>query len=371
MLNAMTLLNVGDIIVGENAEPFFTHVAPVLSAGDMVVGQLEVPYTTRDAKSTEFERDPVFLQPLITSGLDLVTLAGNHLMDSGLNGFHDTIQWLKEQDLPYVGAGPNIEEARKPFIMEKNGTKIGYLNYNCVGPSTTWASSMKPGCAYIDVITHYELDHPTPGGPPTIYTWAKPESITAMKEDIERLRSKCDVLVVAFHKGLGHIPAKLADYEREVSHKAIEFGADLVIGHHAHILKGIEFYKGKPIFHGLCNFITYVKVTTLRAGKNPEQWAKRRKELFGFEPDPAYPTYPFHPDALMSIIAKCEIEDGKIQRVKCIPLLMNQQGHPVVLGADEQGQQVMDYLMKITEQENLVAHFSWDGDEILIQEKRC
>src|SRR5690349_20893321 len=97
------------------------------------------------------------------------------------------------------------------------------------------------------------------------------------------------------HKGVGHTPAALAMYERPVARAAIDAGAHAVFGHHAHIMRGIEIHRGRPIFHGLGNFVTVTRALT-PDGDNAERaaWAKRRVELYGFSPDPAMPYYPFH-----------------------------------------------------------------------------
>jgi poly-gamma-glutamate synthesis protein (capsule biosynthesis protein) len=140
----------------------------------------------------------------------------------------------------------------------------------------------------------------------------------------------------------------------------------LIISHHAHILKGIERYKGKTIFHGLGNFVAVTRALTPTPGQDSQQWAIRRKELFGFVPDPEYPTYPFHPEAKQTIIAKCTISGGKITRVSYLPCLINKEGQPIILRNEPAGQQVFDYMAKITNEAGLNAKYDWAGDEIII-----
>lgn len=362
----LNLLAVGDIILGANAEPFFEFVTPVLQQADVVLGQLEVPYTTRDRHAVEWGRVPSNLSPLLSAGFDVVTLASNHFLDAGEEGVEDTLAWLRTNNIGYTGGGMDITEARRPVIIKRDDTRFGFLNYNCVGPKEVWATSEKPGCAYVHVITHYELDHATPGGPPNIYTWAESKTLGAMADDIRNLRAICDVLVVALHKGIAHTPAKLVEYEHQVSYAAIDAGADLVVGHHAHILKGIEIYKGKAIFHGLCNFVAWLPLLAPKPNQDALSWAKRRRELFGFEPDPEYPTYPFHPEAKYTLIAKCAVENGKVAQVSYIPCLVNKQGQPEVLKHDARGQEVFDYVDKITRAADLNARFEWQEDEVLV-----
>jgi poly-gamma-glutamate synthesis protein (capsule biosynthesis protein) len=155
-------------------------------------------------------------------------------------------------------------------------------------------------------------------------------------------------------------------YEQPVCHTAIDAGADLILGCHAHILKGVEIYKGKVIFHGLGNFITVTKVLTEAPNWNLAQWIERRKKLFGFEPDPEYPNYPFHPEAKQTIIAKFIIEEKKIARVSYIPCRVNKKGQPEVLKNDERTRQVFEYIEGITREAGLNARFEWDGEEAIV-----
>ncbi len=359
-----TFLAVGDVILGPNPEYYFAPSKAILKKADVLLGQLEVPYTDRDPGALEQGRSPAVLSSLVDSGFHIVSLAGNHLWDSGIAGIEDTLNWLKKHDIASVGAGLDLAEARRPVILRRAGTRYGFLDYNCVGPRETSASAVRPGCAFVNIITHYELDHATPGGPPAIYTWAETESLNAMLEDIQQLRPLCDILIVSFHKGLGHTPTRLADYEKQVSRAAIDAGADIITSHHAHILHGIDIYKGKPIYHGLGNFVTWVPGLRAKPGADPHSWQVRRKELFGFEPDPEYPTYPFHPEAIYTIIAKCVIESGKLARAGCIPCIVNKQGQPEIVKNDAQGKRVFDYLVKITRGAGLNARYRWEGDEI-------
>jgi poly-gamma-glutamate synthesis protein (capsule biosynthesis protein) len=190
-----------------------------------------------------------------------------------------------------------------------------------------------------------------------------------MKNEIAALRPQCDVLVVSFHMGLGHTPIKIAAYEKEISYAAIDSGADLIIGHHAHILKGIEIYKGKPIYYGLCNFATSVPGLAPKANNDPDSWVQKRMEVFGFAPDPRYPTYPFHPEAIFTIIAKCIIENKKIVRASYLPCIINTKAQPQVLKNNRRGQRMFNYMEKISKGAKLNVRFEWDGDEVLVLEK--
>jgi len=346
-----SLMMVGDLVLDEPDPDFFFDAArEVLHSADLLVGHVETPYTLRGQELQSDipaeAADPAKLAALARAGFHGASLAGNHVFDRGAEGIEDTVGGLRENGIVAFGAGPNLAAARAPAILEKDGKRFGFLSYNCVGPKDSWASPSKAGCAYVHVLSHYEQEGANPGGPPLIYTFATPASLEAMQADIEALRAQVDVVVVALHKGLVHTPAQLAMYERPVARAAIEAGADIVVGHHPHISRGIEFYKGKPIFHGLGNFVTVTRALNVEKNAHPARlaWAERRRKLFGFTPDPECECYPFHPESRNTMIADIRVrEDGSIS-AGLRPVWIRASGQPEVLGDCERGRAVVDYI---------------------------
>ncbi|MBI2958644.1 MAG: CapA family protein [Chloroflexi bacterium] len=369
--NRLKVLAVGDLILGmPDPESYFRYSQPILKSGDVVIGQGEVPYTRstfRTRPTVISAPDPDNMRGLTFAGFNIITLAGNLIWNYGLPGIQDTVEWLHDHGISTTGAGMNIDEARRPILVERHGIRVGVLDYNCVGPREAWASPEKAGCAYISILTHYEPSFPTPGGPSTVFTLAEPRSLESALDDIRHLRPLCDVLIVALHKGITNTPVTLADYDRQVSHAAVDAGADLILGHHAHILKGIEVYRGKVIFHGLGNFVTVVPRMPRRPGEPLDTWALASRQLYHFEHDPEYPTFPFHPEARKTIIARCIVEDGRISQVGYVPCLINTSGQPEVLGHDARGQQVFDYVDRITREAGLNGEFEWEDNEVAIR----
>ncbi len=366
--STLRLMLAGDLILDEpEPDSFFDLARSTLREADVLIGHVEVPHTRRGRENTSDvpapPSDPDNLAALKRAGFHVATLAGNHIFDAGPAGVEDTLAALRQLDIVTAGAGMHLADARKPAVVTRRELKVGTLSYNCVGPKDSWADEKKAGCAYVQIITHYELDHATPGGPPRIYTFAEPESTEAMLSDIERLRPEVDVLVVALHKGIGHTPAVLAMYERPLAKAAIDAGADIVVGHHAHILRGIEVYKGRPIYHGLGNFVTVTRALNIEANPSPRrvEWARRRRELFGFEPDPDYPAYPFHPEARNAMIAVCEIGAKGIRKAGFVPCRVNPKGQPEICGNDNRGRAVASYVEQITRKASLETGFEWDG----------
>ncbi|MCU1519426.1 MAG: capsule biosynthesis protein CapA [Pseudarthrobacter sp.] len=189
-----------------------------------------------------------------------------------------------------------------------------------------------------------------------------------MQDDIRVLKAEVDLVVVALHKGIGHTPAVLADYEVPLSHAAVDAGADVVIGHHAHIMRGIELYRGVPIFHGLGNFVTVTQA--LNAGGESaerEEWAARRVKMFGFAPDPAMPTYPFHPESRNTAIATCTFDGGRLVSAGFVPCWIDDDARPVPHGRTETGERVLDYISDISRRAGFPTTFTWDGEQVLVQ----
>jgi poly-gamma-glutamate synthesis protein (capsule biosynthesis protein) len=333
------------------------------------VGHVEVPFTLeRDGTPNvpREARDPAKLSALLRAGVRVASLAANHVYDEGRAGVQDTLEGLRAQGIQPFGAGLNLEEARRPAYLECHGLRLGFLSYNCVGTGESWAGPRKAGGAYVHVLTHYQLDHATPGGTPTVFTGAEAETLEAMQADIARTRAECDFVSVSLHKGTVHTPALVMPYEKQIARAAVDAGADLVISHHAHLARGIELYKGKPIYHGLGNFVTVTHALSPQGISDPNDWAMRRLKLFGFVPDPETPEYPFHPESRNTLLAKCVIDAGGRVEPRLLPVQINRRSQPEIVGRDGGGEAVLAYVERITREAGFAARFGWDGDEVLV-----
>lgn len=374
MPSDITVLAVGDLIVDQpDPDSFFAPSAATLAGADLVIGQLEIPHsTTTNVASVDVPAtpgNPDHIAAIARAGFDVLTLAGNHIDDAGRPGIEDTVRLSMDAGMATVGAGANLHDARMPAIVERGGHRIGVLSYNCVGPRESWATSRKAGAAYVSILTHYEPIGANPGGPPSIYTMPEAESLAAMVRDIEVLSADVDVVIVALHKGLVHVPVELAAYEKVVAHAAIDAGADMVVGHHAHILRGVEVYRGRPIFHGLGNFVTVTTALTsgVTNAAEREAWALRRRKLFGFEPDPSMPaTYAFHPESRNSAIAVLRISGDGAFSSELVPCWIDESARPVPLADDDAGRRVADYISRITAEEGFDTAFEWVDGRLVI-----
>lgn len=236
------LVFAGDILldgfVGSQIDRFgneypFRKVAPILKKADMAFANLETPVSIRGKaaeKTFAFRSKPDTLKGLVYAGIDGVTIANNHILDYGPQAMLDTITHLNRQKIGYTGAGRTVDEAFKPYVQQINGKKIAVLGVSRVLPHNSWiAGKNHPGAA-------------------SAYT---PEP---MLSHIKKSAKTNDYTIVYIHWN-----QEFADNPEEESRKLakrmIDAGADIIIGSHSHTLMGIEYYKNKPIYYSLGNFV--------------------------------------------------------------------------------------------------------------------
>ena len=346
----------GDVILdAEQPDHWLSGIAACLCEADITIGHLEVPHTYATFEDTSDVpapgADPEHIAALQRAGFTAMTLAGNHIMDCGEQGIADTLAGLDASGIAHCGAGANLALARRPLVLECKERRVGVLSYNCVGPESCWAALNKPGCAFLPVAT----GDGAAVSPQRELLSPEPEALAILKEDIEALCAQVELVIVALHKGIVHTPAVIAPYERVLAHTAIDAGADVVIGHHAHIIRGIEFYHGKPVFHGLGNGCVVTHALDPRQNHTARaQWARRRKQQYGFEPDPDYFLAPFHPEAVNSFLARLLWhEDGRLE-AGILPVHVEAPGRPRAADAGEAAR-ICSYLQDITREAGLPA----------------
>ncbi len=360
---------VGDVCVNrENPKEIFALVQPKLSEADILFGQLETNISDRGVPAVQagipLRASPSSIAAYTFAGFDVMSFANNHTLDWNVDAMMDTIEIVRENGIKVIGAGKSIGEAREPAILISKGTKVGFLAYNCIVPAGYGASETKPGCAAVRVSTFYEAKEFQPGAPCRIVTITNRQDQAAIVSDIQRLRSQVDVLAVSIHWGIHFMPATLAMYERDLARVMIDAGADIILGHHAHILKGIEVYKGKAIFYSLCNFAFDLPYSAM--AKNPR--AKENQETHHWKLDPAYPTYAFPADSRKTIMASCTIANKGIERVSYVPAMVNQLGQPEFLPlSDRRSAEVFKYMEWLCEDQELKTGFGYEADEAVIK----
>jgi poly-gamma-glutamate capsule biosynthesis protein CapA/YwtB (metallophosphatase superfamily) len=368
-----SIFAIGDVAVNrDQPDSIFELVNADIQKADFAFAQIEAIYAKSgevnvSGTSSPLRGDPENVAAIGRAGFNLASFASNHCMDYGISAFKETIQHFKNvPGMNVFGAGENLAEARKPVIVEHNGNKIGWLAYCSILPIRYWADIDRPGCAPARARTIYEtLEPDQPGTPPRILTYPHDEDLANMMSDIKSLKEKVDVVIVSMHWGLHFKEGELATYETKYAKLAIDAGADVILGHHQHILKPVEIYKGKPIFYGLANFAfdMYYQPGEL---EKPERIERRQRLHPGWTHDPSYPTFPFPVDSRKGMAVFLDIEDRKVSRVRWQPTMINQKSQPRLLKATEpEFNEVLAYMKKITIAQKIPTQFKVDGDFII------
>jgi poly-gamma-glutamate synthesis protein (capsule biosynthesis protein) len=238
----VTLAAVGDILLARHvAEAMAAHHDPnypflgmhdLLRAADVAFGNLEGPITSGAAvKSKEmvFRADPGVERALKDAGFAVLSVANNHTPDHGAKGITDTLSALKAVGIEAVGLGADSDEAARPVILTRNGLRIAFLAYNdpSVVPRRYGAGAHHPGTNLADA--------------------------DKVRRDVAAVRSAADVVIVSMHHGWEYRQSN--PYQAKFARAAIDAGADLVIGHHPHVVQRVEQYRGKYIVYSLGNFV--------------------------------------------------------------------------------------------------------------------
>ena len=235
------LTAVGDILIANAPESLekenypgyiFAGIAQFLDGADVVAGNLEGPLAAFGLPMENkycIHSSSIAAEGLKVAGFDLLFLANNHILDYGEESLVETTRLLDNSGLLFTGAGKNIACAREPALIEMKGVKLGFLAY-----------------AWVEVTEATAATHRSAGVAPMEYR--------LIKEDILKLKKKVDSVIISLHWGFCeyHLP-----YPRhiELAHKLIDAGADVIIGHHPHVLQGIEEYSNGLIAYSIGNLV--------------------------------------------------------------------------------------------------------------------
>lgn len=202
-----------------------------MQAADLFCVNSEFAFTeggeALEGKAYTFRSKPSNVSIYQTMGVDLVTLANNHIYDFGPEGLTDTLATLDGAGIAHVGAGENLAEASEPYYTEIQGKTIGFVDACCAEkirytPEATEDSS--------GVLLCYETD----------------KFVAAIQE----AKANADYVIALVHWGTDYV-YEASEEQRSTAQEYIDAGADVVIGAHSHCLQGIEYYNGKPIFYSL------------------------------------------------------------------------------------------------------------------------
>lgn len=245
--DSMTILFSGDVLLSDHVLNAYSRaggISGVLDQGylsaiqsaDYFAVNEEFPFSSRGTQAADkqytFRLAPEKVSMFKEMGIDAVTLANNHALDYGTDALLDTCEVLDGAGILHTGAGKNLDEAKQPVVFVKNGQRVALIGATRVIPEAGWAATNgHPG-----MLSSYEV------------------SVEPLLSQIAECHAAGDKVVVLIHWGIERDETP-QEYQRVLAKRYIDAGADLVIGSHPHVLQGIEYYKGKPIFYSLGNFV--------------------------------------------------------------------------------------------------------------------
>lgn len=366
----VTLMTGGDIgPVYEPTEEFAELIAPVLRQADVRLGQCERTYSERGSPP-QFSTGPggqhSRLHPKMAgvwnaAGIDIVSLASNHAMDWGPEAMLDTIELFRGMGKIVIGAGSDADAARKPAIVERNGVKIAILAYCSVLRDGQAAGKGKAGIAPLRAHTHYVPEEFQPGTPPRIITVPYEEDVSALQDDIRKAKQQADVVIVSIHWGLRLVAKTICTYQPPIAHAAIDAGADLILGHHAHSIKAVEVYRGRVCFYSIGNFMTTGSPKTT---PNTYDWNLiwHRIDAECLVPNGRY-FFPSH--CRMTMVPKIVMSKKGVERVSFLPAFINHRAQPYAVAADDpKFGEILEFTEWVSDQHP--HRFRVEGSEVVV-----
>ena len=286
--NEIKMIAVGDIMLSRAVEQKmieyndykypFLKIAGITNKADIVFGNLETTIIEgRAIKDGEmiFRADPRSIEGLKFAGFNVLSIANNHIMNFGKAGLESTIKILDENNILHIGAGTSEEEIYKPVIKDIKGIKFAFFGFT------------------------YNFDQ-RKSSDGEIYGVAN-MSIAKMKENVEKAKSKNDIVIVSMHAGTEYKTSS-SSFQENFARRAIEAGADLIIGHHPHVVQNVEKYKQGYIIYSLGNFVF------------DQMWSNETR---------------------LGVIAEIIFKDKKVKSIEFIPVKIYDYSQPAVLEGAE------------------------------------
>jgi poly-gamma-glutamate capsule biosynthesis protein CapA/YwtB (metallophosphatase superfamily) len=306
----LTLVAVGDIMldrgVGQKIERYgpgypFEQTSELLARADIAFGNLEGPLADRcerAGKSISFKAKPVYARGLVSAGFDVLSLANNHSADCGPTGLLQTIENLRAGGIAASGAGKTRAEAERAAILNVQGTRVAVLAFSA-----------------------FSSESPAPGeGSASI----APASVETVRRAVLAARQTADLVLASFHWGQEYARGP-RDEQVRLAQTAVEAGADLVIGHHPHVLQGLQLVRGSEgkrrslIAYSLGNFVFDA----------PRAWDKRLVE---------------------SVVLVCRLSAEGLESVEVLPVIL--EGFRPRPANEEESQAILSRLTRLSAEFN-------------------
>ncbi len=316
--NDIVLIAVGDMIFNREitgyTEPPYQNLYRIIEASDIGFGNLEMslnekPELQRNVYNFRKGRD--FGWEILKLGINLVGVANNHALDYSTDGLLDHMRILRQSGIAFAGAGENLHEAQAPVYRQVGRTRFALLSFMS---GADWEKG-DPDEPSINVLNAPRVfldgDDGVDGrGVPAPLA----SDVRAMEDAIAVAKRNADIVLVAYHlHWVSHsraypLPDQVPPNQRLMLKRAIDAGADAIFGSGPHVLRGIEMYKGKPIFYSLGDFIYHYRTEEI-----PEiHWKRDQQQDVREEFD--------------TVVARLTINEKKISRIQLIPVASEMTG---------------------------------------------
>lgn len=361
---------VGDLLIDrERPDEALAEVGDLLAIPDILFGNLEASFTDEPhpAPSAGISLFPGAknLDAFARAGFNVLSMANNHIVDAGHTAMLENRARLRAQGVKTCGAGENLDDARKPALIETNGLAIAFLAYASVFPMGYEARSNVPGLVPLRA---YDLWRPAldnyhvPGTRPRAQTVPDDRDLALLANDIVQAKQQADLVFTSFHWGDYLRPYYLTDHETRTARWCIDQGVDMVIGHHHHALRGMEWYRGKPILYGLGHFVFDLRLTISEEFKAMQRTQVGEDHDFAVFPREAWPLLPLHPDTRMTLLAWARAGIAGVSDIGFIPCRLRPDGCVVAVDpASAEGREVIDYVGRCIASQRLNARITTDG----------
>jgi poly-gamma-glutamate synthesis protein (capsule biosynthesis protein) len=364
---------VGDVLVNRN-DPVdaFREVREVLKAPQVMFANLEGAYTDHPHPTPNAYAvvgAPAHnLDVYAEVGFNVLSMANNHILDMGYEAMLETRTRLRAQGVKTCGVGDCVADAHEPAILEADGIRAAFLAYASNFPIGYEARSNAPGLAPMRAYNFWRDSNPIsyPGGAPTLTTIRDDNDVARLTEDIRRARERADLVFASFHWGEYSRPFHLTDHETRTARYCIDQGADMVVGHHHHALRGMEWYKGKPIMYGLGNFVYDLRLELSEELKTMLVQPGDEDISYRAGPREGWPLLPLHRDARMTILAWATANRNGVSDIGFLPCRLTPNGlvHPLELNSTESNE-VVAYIEKCNRTQHLNSVVSTQGAQPL------
>lgn len=398
---------VGDAIISQRLSPFtepeYLAMIDVIQSADLAFANLEVllhtyeeGYPATHSGGTWMAADPSMAGELVWAGFDMVSLANNHTMDYGAGGLRATIQALGAAGLVYAGAGENLARARAPAYRETAGGRVALISVASTFSDEDRAGPQRadirgrPGLSPIRYRTVYTVSASsleklrevgeevglrvagrgesvrflgqqfTAGDPPGRHTAPHEGDLAEIVGAVKEARRQADWVIVTSHSHEGAQSREVpAEFLVTFAHAVVDAGADIFVGHGPHVLRGIEIYRGKPIFYSLANFIfqnetirflpgDFYRQLGLTEDANPADGFDRRNER---NPTGGFPGQRIYWE---SVVASPKFTDGNLAEIRLYPITLGygkprpQRGRPR-LADRESGRRIIEKIKQLSQ----------------------